>query len=49
MFSLQGVRLAKYFEAKVRSDTRFEIPADRHLGMVVFRVKVSQRVQINAN
>ncbi|XP_060593010.1 histidine decarboxylase-like [Ruditapes philippinarum] len=35
----EGVRLAKYFEAKVRSDTRFEIPADRHLGMVVFRVK----------
>ena len=27
------------FEAMVRSDTRFEIPAARHLGMVVFRLK----------
>ncbi|KAL4216522.1 hypothetical protein ACF0H5_024245 [Mactra antiquata] len=35
----EGVRLAKYFEEKVRNDTRFEIPAERHLGMVVFRVQ----------
>lgn len=32
--------MAKYFEEKVRSDDRFEIPAERLLGMVVFRVKV---------
>jgi histidine decarboxylase len=31
--------LAKEFEAMVKSDARFEIPAARHLGMVVFRLK----------
>jgi len=36
----QGVRLAKKFEALVRSDRRFEVPATRRLGMVVFRLKV---------
>ena len=35
------MRLARYFEEKVRSDDRFEVAAERHLGMVVFRVKVS--------
>ena len=40
-FRRQGVRLAKFFEEKVRNDVRFEIPADRYLGMVVFRLKVS--------
>ena len=35
----ENVRLAGKFEALVRSDTRFEIPASRHLGMVVFRLK----------
>ena len=35
----ENVRLAGKFEALVRSDTRFEIPATRHLGMVVFRLK----------
>ncbi|EFX79676.1 hypothetical protein DAPPUDRAFT_304481 [Daphnia pulex] len=34
-----GVRLAKEFENMVKSDGRFEIPAARHLGMVVFRLK----------
>ena len=29
-----NVRLAAKFEALVRSDERFEIPAARHLGMV---------------
>ena len=33
------MRLAQKFEALVRSDDRFEIPAARHLGMVVFRLK----------
>ena len=33
------MRLAGKFEALVRSDSRFEIPATRHLGMVVFRLK----------
>ncbi|XP_046350284.1 histidine decarboxylase-like isoform X1 [Haliotis rufescens] len=31
-----GVRLAKKFEMMVRSDERFEVPAERVLGMVVF-------------
>jgi len=37
---VQGVRLAKKFETLVLSDRRFEVPAKRHLGMVVFRLKV---------
>ena len=35
----QGVALAKHFELLIREDERFEIPARRHLGMVVFRLK----------
>jgi len=35
----ENVRLAQKFEAFVRSDKRFEIPAARHMGMVVFRMK----------
>jgi len=35
----ENVRLAQKFEAMVRSDNRFEVPAARHLGMVVFRLK----------
>ncbi|XP_076035574.1 histidine decarboxylase isoform X2 [Oratosquilla oratoria] len=35
----EGVRMAQKFEAFVRADPRFEIPAARHLGMVVFRLK----------
>ena len=31
--------MAKQFEAFVSSDDRFEIPAERHMGMVVFRLK----------
>jgi histidine decarboxylase len=31
--------LAQKFEALVLADHRFEIPAQRHLGMVVFRLK----------
>ena len=31
--------MAKQFEAFVASDDRFEIPAERHMGMVVFRLK----------
>ena len=30
--------MAKEFESLVLSDERFEIPAKRHLGMVVFRL-----------
>ena len=36
---LQGVHLAKVFEQLVGSDERFEVPAERHMGMVVFRLK----------
>ncbi|PSN51459.1 Histidine decarboxylase [Blattella germanica] len=35
----EGVRLAQKFEALVLADQRFEIPAARHLGMVVFRLR----------
>jgi histidine decarboxylase len=31
--------LAQKFEALVLADARFEIPAARHLGMVVFRLR----------
>ncbi|XP_021049754.1 histidine decarboxylase isoform X2 [Mus pahari] len=34
-----GTEMAKYFESLVRSDPFFEIPAKRHLGLVVFRLK----------
>ena len=32
------MRLAQKFESLALSDERFEIPAKRHLGMVVFRL-----------
>ncbi|XP_026824506.1 histidine decarboxylase [Ooceraea biroi] len=35
----EGVRLAQKFEALVLADARFEIPAARHLGMVVLRLR----------
>ncbi|XP_011494806.1 PREDICTED: histidine decarboxylase isoform X2 [Ceratosolen solmsi marchali] len=35
----EGVRLAQKFEALVLADSRFEIPAPRYLGMVVFRLR----------
>ncbi|XP_076391931.1 histidine decarboxylase isoform X2 [Megachile rotundata] len=35
----EGVRLAQKFEALVLADPRFEIPATRHLGLVVFRLR----------
>ena len=38
-YSTQNVALAKHFELLIRDDERFEIPARRHLGMVVFRLK----------
>ncbi|XP_059679964.1 histidine decarboxylase isoform X1 [Gavia stellata] len=34
-----GTEMAKFFESLVRSDPLFEIPAKRHLGLVVFRLK----------
>ncbi|CAG0919177.1 unnamed protein product [Notodromas monacha] len=34
-----GVSLAARFEQHVKRDLRFEIPAQRHLGLVVFRLK----------
>ncbi|XP_054723340.1 histidine decarboxylase-like isoform X2 [Uloborus diversus] len=34
-----GVSLAAEFESLVRADDRFEVPAKRHLGLVVFRIK----------
>ncbi|KAL9913127.1 histidine decarboxylase [Glossina fuscipes fuscipes] len=40
----EGVRLAQKFEALVAADHRFEIPAKRHLGLVVFRIKSDNEV-----
>ena len=37
---LRGVELAKTFEALVQTNDNFEIVAERHLGLVVFRLKV---------
>ncbi|XP_004687864.1 PREDICTED: histidine decarboxylase isoform X2 [Condylura cristata] len=34
-----GTEMAKYFESLVENDPFFEIPAKRHLGLVVFRLK----------
>ncbi|EHB18409.1 Histidine decarboxylase [Heterocephalus glaber] len=34
-----GTEMAKVFESLVRNDPFFEIPAKRHLGLVVFRLK----------
>ncbi|OXB79437.1 UNVERIFIED_CONTAM: hypothetical protein H355_007646 [Colinus virginianus] len=34
-----GTEIAKFFESLVRSDPLFEVPAKRHLGLVVFRLK----------
>ncbi|XP_061078548.1 histidine decarboxylase [Conger conger] len=34
-----GIQMAKLFESLVRSDPNFEIPAKRHLGLVVFCLK----------
>ena len=31
--------MAKEFEKLVLSDGRFEVPVERHMGMVVFRLK----------
>jgi hypothetical protein len=31
------------FESLVKSDGRFELPAERHLGLVIFRLKVKQK------
>jgi hypothetical protein len=31
------------FESFVKNDDRFEIPAERHLGLVTFRLKVTRK------
>lgn len=38
-FVLKSVRIGGQFESLVGSDKRFELPAERHLGLVVFRLK----------
>jgi histidine decarboxylase len=38
---LKGCELAKLVEQLVREDQNFELMAERHLGLVVFRLKVS--------
>lgn len=32
--------MAKLLESRIRSDPNFEVPAERHLGLVVFCLKV---------
>jgi hypothetical protein len=34
------------FESFVKNDDRFELPADRHLGLVIFRLKVKEKKHI---
>ncbi|XP_067827329.1 histidine decarboxylase [Heptranchias perlo] len=34
-----GTEMAKYFESLVRSDSNFEVPTKRHLGLVTFRLR----------
>lgn len=36
----QGIEMAKLLESHIRSDPNFEVPAVRHLGLVVFCLKV---------
>lgn len=38
--SHQGIEMAKLLESHIRSDPNFEVPAERHLGLVVFCLKV---------
>jgi histidine decarboxylase len=40
----KGVELAKLFEDLVKTDNRFELQAERHLGLVVFRLKVKIKI-----
>ncbi|KAK5874223.1 hypothetical protein PBY51_019190 [Eleginops maclovinus] len=35
-----GIEMAKLLESHIRSDPNFEVPAERHLGLVVFCLKV---------
>ena len=37
----KGVELACNFEELVKTDDRFELKAERHLGLVVFRLKLN--------
>ena len=41
----QGIDMAKLLESQIRKDPHFEIPAQRHLGLVVFSLKVFKTVQ----
>jgi len=36
----KGVELARIFENLVKTDNRFELKAERYMGLVVFRLKV---------
>lgn len=39
-YGFQGIEMAKLLETQIRSDPNFEVPAERHLGLVVFCLKV---------
>ncbi|XP_041030824.1 histidine decarboxylase [Carcharodon carcharias] len=39
-----GTEMAKFFESLVRSDSNFEVPAKRHLGLITFRLKGPNRL-----
>uniref|UniRef100_A0A8C9W7N2 Histidine decarboxylase n=1 Tax=Scleropages formosus TaxID=113540 RepID=A0A8C9W7N2_SCLFO len=38
-----GIEMAKLFESFVKADPNFEVPAQRHLGLVVFCLKVHEQ------
>lgn len=37
---IQGIEMAKLLESQIKKDPNFEIPAKRHLGLVVFSLTV---------
>ncbi|CAF99828.1 unnamed protein product, partial [Tetraodon nigroviridis] len=38
-----GIEMAKLFESQVKGNSNFEVPAERHLGLVVFCLKVRRK------
>lgn len=40
VFWLQGIAMAELLESHIKKDPNFDVPAERHLGLVVFCLKV---------
>lgn len=47
IWSLQGIEMAKLLESHIKREPHFEVPAKRHLGLVVFCLKVQTRLHRN--